>query len=126
MLDAISALGLSRHDAEAALREKRHNSLSTLYYLLLKRAESLCYARETPPQVHSRPMASQEDRHSLASQHVFIESLQESDDEKDANDLDRTTSLVPGSPPECDEGLAHDDDMRDVLAILKQTELHRR
>ncbi|KDO30139.1 CAMK/CAMKL/MARK protein kinase [Saprolegnia parasitica CBS 223.65] len=127
VLDAIAALGLSRLDAEATLREKRHNSLSTLYYLLLKRAESLCYARETPPLVHPRPVASQEECHSLASRHVLIESLQESDNcEKDTNDLDRTMSLAPGSPPECDEQLAHDDDMRDVLAILKQTELHRR
>ncbi|EQC35828.1 CAMK/CAMKL/MARK protein kinase [Saprolegnia diclina VS20] len=127
VLDAISALGLSRHDAEAALREKRHNSLSTLYYLLLKRAESLCYVREAPPLVQSRPMTSPEGQHSLATQRVLIESLQESDDETEINDMDRTpSSLVPSSPPECDEGLANDDDMRDVLAILKQTELHRR
>ncbi|ETW09081.1 CAMK/CAMKL protein kinase [Aphanomyces invadans] len=55
LLDHIEHLGLPRSMVTTALTEKRYNGLSTLYYLLLARAESMCRDAAFPastPTVH--------------------------------------------------------------------------
>ncbi|OQR98586.1 hypothetical protein ACHHYP_08309 [Achlya hypogyna] len=115
MLVAMGAFGVAPATVTASLQEKRHDGISTLYFLLLKRAEATCRGRRG---VRDDPLPRAvvvDDCNALAAASVRLGSP--------GNGLASSFASLPRDDLELlepEEDGVSNGDMRDVLRILER------